>query len=271
MKSLISWGTVSVWRRALLSVVSWFVGWLVGWLVSQSVSQSVSYLGKWGADVQPTARWPTMLPTIEFRQRTGKECVNMIWQVSRVLFFVSKRYFSSLSLVMNKLRVCYRHLICSLKSVIVLWYGECIRETKSCWWKQCVTCRWTEGYFLCINPYGSTVDSNSTTLSVLGRVSSLNRQITLQCFMFVFAEFLLPSGCCYWTLKITVSWKINLDQIAGDHKNNLNWKVLMGQLFPSSVKKISLFKSMQYLETQHNKASTFTIDMWGHLRRDAVP
>jgi hypothetical protein len=67
--------------------------------------------------------------------------------------------------------------------------------------------KWTEGYFFCINPYGPTVESHSTYSVVLGRVSTLNRHITFQCFTFVFAEFMLPSGC-FWTLKITVSWKL---------------------------------------------------------------
>jgi len=122
--------------------------------------------------------------------------------------------------------------------------------------------KWTEGYFFCIDPYGSTVESNSTTHSVvLGRMSSSNRHITFQCFLIVFAEFLLPSGC-FWTLKITVSRKFNLDQIAGTHKNNLDWKVWMGQLYPASVKKISLFKGVQYLETLYNKACFLTVCMW---------
>jgi len=54
----------------------------------------------------------------------------MIWQVSHAIFFVSKRYLSSVTLVMNKIRVCYRHLMTSLKLIIVLRYGEYSRETK---------------------------------------------------------------------------------------------------------------------------------------------
>jgi hypothetical protein len=76
------------------------------------------------------------------------------------------------------------------------------------------------------NPYQSNVELDSTALSVLpDPMSRSSRQVNLHCFILVYPNFLLPSGC-FWTLKLEIFWKINLDQTVGIDKNKLYSKGL---------------------------------------------
>jgi len=79
---------------------------------------------------------------------------------------------------MNKIPVCYRHLMTSLK---LLCYGmeNTVDKRKDGGEGNMYPIKWTEGFFFCINPYGPTVLSNSTTHSVvLVRASSSDRHFT---------------------------------------------------------------------------------------------
>ena len=77
-----------------------------------------------------------------------------------------------------------------------------------------------------LKPYRSSVESDSTALSVVpGPTSSSNRHVILRCFSLVLPEIPL-SICCSWTMKIRDFLKINLAQPLITHKKSVNSRAL---------------------------------------------
>jgi len=76
-----------------------------------------------------------------------------------------------------------------------------------------------------INPCRPGVDWNPTGISVVrGPMTGSHPLIILQCCMLVFPKVLLLNSW-FLTFRLEIFWKINLDQTAGIHKNNLDCKI----------------------------------------------